>query len=130
MDEGSSGESYSAHNKPSVIAIIDLDQRREGCRTGRPTFVRSAEKRQTHLERNTNFLHYTVNLSVDETFDRRSDGVWAQNNCHSACLQAHPFTRRGSDKCSSRSKPDMDTPITTGPVFLLEKNRTEPRLKF
>jgi hypothetical protein len=29
MEEDSVGGSYFAHNKPSVITIIDLDQRRE-----------------------------------------------------------------------------------------------------
>jgi hypothetical protein len=31
-------------------------------------------------------------------------------NCHSACLPAHRLARRGSDKRSSRLKPDMDIP--------------------
>jgi hypothetical protein len=42
-------------------------------------------------------------------------------NCHSACLQAHRLARRGSDKRSSRSKPDMDIPITTGRFFAGKK---------
>jgi hypothetical protein len=37
----------------------------------------------------------------------------------------HTALRRGSDKPSSRSKPDMDTPLHR-PIFCWEKIETEP----
>ena len=40
-------------------------------------------------------------------------------------FRRHRLARRGSDKRSSRSKPDMDTP-STDRFFAGEKNRTEP----
>jgi hypothetical protein len=46
-------------------------------------------------------------------------------NSHSACLQAHRLARRGGDKRSSRSKPDIDA-HSTDRCFLLGKIGADP----